>query len=84
MRIIISPSKGKDSFQILRHELDRIEQETGYRPDDWLSDRYDESIDEYIEGSDFDYDGFEMHLSCVADSFIDFINEHYRDLRMNI
>lgn len=84
MRIIISPSLAMDSFQILRHELDRIETETGYRPEDWLSDVYDESLNDYMEDTGFDFEGFRWHLSCKADDFIDFINEHYRDLKMTI
>lgn len=84
MRIIISPSLRKDSFQILRHELDRIEQETGYRPEDWLSDCYEESIPEYMDDAGFDFEAFQWHMSCKADEFIDFINEHYQNLRMII
>lgn len=84
MRIIISPSLARDTFRILRRELARIETETGYRPEDWLSDVYDESINDYMDDNGFDFDAFEMHLSCKADEFIDFINEHYQHWRMTI
>lgn len=65
---------------ILRYELDRIEHATGYRPVDWLSDIYDQTYEEYWQDDSFDWDGFEMHLSCVADSFIEFIAQHYQYL----
>lgn len=84
MTNLISLSRSQTTMQILKHELDRIEQQTGYRPVDWLSSVYDESYEEYMAGDDFDWDGFEMHLSCVADSFIDFIHDHYKDLNMNL
>lgn len=71
---------GKSTLSILRHQLDLIEHATGYRPEDWLSDVYDESYEEYMTDSGFDWDGFEMHISCVADSFIEFIAQHYQHL----
>lgn len=84
MKNLIKIGRGMSTMGILRQELNRIEQETGYRPVDWLSTIYDEAYEEYMIGDEFDWEGFEMHLSCVADSFIEFIHDHYSDLRMDI
>ena len=65
-----------------RRELDRIESLTGCRPEDWFMTNYDEDIDEYYGPNGFEWDDFEMHLAMVADSFLDFISEHERDLTM--
>ena len=81
---IISLSRHTSTRDILRSELNRIESATGYRPEDWLTDVYDECIDDFRTGDGFDFDGFSMHLSFMADDFIDFINEHYKDLHMTI
>jgi len=83
-RNLISLPLGLSTRAILRDTLDRIELETGYRPVDWLTDVYDEAYEEYMLPYGFDWDGFEMHLSCVADSFIDFIHDHYQHLNMTL
>lgn len=83
-RNLISLSKGVSTWSMLNTQLDRIESETGYRPVDWLTDIYDEAYEEYMQGDSFDWDGFGMHLSCVADSFIEFIHDHYQHLNMTM
>ena len=84
MKNLISLRTGKTTMGILRAQLDHIEHATGYRPDDWLSDIYNEAYEEYMQDDGFDWDGFEMHLSCVADSFIEFIAKHYQFLDNSI
>ena len=84
MKNLISVSMGTSTIGVLRQELDHIEHATGYRPEDWLSDIYDEAYEEYWQDDSFDWDGFEMHLSCVADSFIEFIAQHYQHLNNTI
>ena len=84
MKNLISIPTGASTLGILRSELDRIEHKTGYRPLDWLSDIYEEAYEEYMTGDSFDWYGFELHLSCVADSFIDFIIDHYQHLNMTL
>lgn len=82
---IISVSRGTSTLSMVRSELNRIESFTGYRPTDWLTDIHDESLDDFrSDDGSFDFDGFAMHLSCVADSFIEFIQEHYQHLHMTI
>lgn len=84
MKNLISIRSGSSTMGILRQTLDNIEHATGYRPDDWMSDIYDEAYEEYWSDDSFDWDGFTMHLSCVADSFIEFIAQHYQHLNMNM
>lgn len=84
MKNLIAIGRGMSTMGILRQELDHIEHATGYRPEDWLSTIYDEAYEEYWDGDEFDWDGFEMHLSCVADSFIEFIAQHYQHLNNTI
>ena len=38
----------------------------------------------YWNDGEFDWEGFELHLSCVADSFIEFIAQHYQHLNCTI
>lgn len=81
---ILSLSRGTSTLAMARSELKRIEAITGYRPVDWLMDIYDESLDDFrSDDGSFDFEGFAMHLSCVADSFIDFTQEHAQHLRMS-
>ena len=78
---VISIALGTSTLRIMRRELTRIEQETGVRPEDWMQEVHDEAVDEYRSDCDgFDFEAFDMHMSCVADSFIDFWNEHYQHL----
>lgn len=84
MKNLISIPSGKTTMSILRVQLDHIEHATGYRPVDWLSSIYEEAYEEYMGPDGFDWDGFEMHLSCVADSFIEFIAQHYQFLNNSI
>lgn len=84
MKVLISMSRGTTTRAILTAQLDHIERETGYRPEDWLYTIYDEAYEEYMTDDEFDWDGFEMHLSCVADSFIEFIHDHYQHLNNQI
>ena len=81
---IVSIRRSSTTLTLARRELDRIEHLTGCRPVDWFMNTYDEDIDEYYTPDGFDWEGFEMHLALVADSFIDFIVEHYRDLVMDL
>lgn len=81
---IISLRRGTSTLAIARRELDRIESLTGNRPEDWFMTNYDEDIDEYYGPDGFEWDDFEMHLAMVADSYIDFVHEHYADLIMDI
>lgn len=84
MKNLISLSRSSTTLQVLKRQLDRIELTTGYRPEDWLADEYEESYEEYMHDDGFDWDGFEMHMSCMADSFIDFIGQHYQHLNNNL
>lgn len=84
MKNLIAIGRGMSTLGILRSQLDHIEHSTGYRPEDWLSDVYEEAYDEYMTDEGFDWEGFELHLSCVADSFIEFIAQHYQHLNCNI
>lgn len=81
---IISLRRGTSTIAIARRELDRIESLTGSRPEDWFMTNYDEDIDDYYGPDGFEWDDFEMHLALVADSYIDFVHEHYADLIMDI
>lgn len=81
---IISLRRGTSTIAIARRELDRIESLTGNRPEDWFMTNYDEDIDDYYGPDGFEWDDFEMHLALVADSYIDFVHEHYADLIMDI
>ena len=81
---IISIRRGTSTLAIARRELDRIESLTGNRPEDWFMTNYDEDIDDYYGPDGFEWDDFEMHLALVADSYIDFVHEHYADLIMDI
>lgn len=80
---IISISRGMSTMGILRRELDRIEQLTGSRPEDWMWTCYDEDIDEFYTYEGYDFDAFEMHISALADSYIDFVHEHVKDLTLD-
>ena len=80
---IISISRGMSTMDILRRELDRIEQLTGSRPVDWLWSAYDEDLDDYYTADGYDFDAFEMHISALADSFLDFHHDHVRDLHLD-
>lgn len=84
MKNLIKIGRGMSTMGILRAQLDHIEHATGYRPEDWLSTIYEEAYDEYWNDGEFDWEGFELHLSCVADSFIEFIAQHYQNLNCNI
>lgn len=84
MKNLIKIGRGMSTIGILRAQLDHIEHATGYRPEDWLSTIYEEAYDEYWNDDEFDWEGFELHLSCVADSFIEFIAQHYQNLNCNI
>ena len=84
MKNLIKIGRGMSTMGILRAQLDRIEHATGYRPEDWLSDIYEEAYEEYMTGDSFDWEGFELHMSCVADSFIEFIDQHYQHLNCTI
>lgn len=81
---IISIRRGTSTLAIARRELNRIESLTGNRPEDWFMTNYDEDIDDYYGPDGFEWDDFEMHLALVADSYIDFVHEHYADLIMDI
>jgi len=81
---IISLSRSTSTVRIMRRELNRIEQATGIRPEDWMQEIHDDAVNEYRNDGDFDFDSFDLHLSCVADSFIDFWNEHYQFLNNTI
>ena len=84
MKNLISIPKGISTLGILRQVLDDIEHKTGYRPLDWMSDVYDEAYEYYMIDDQFDWDGFELHLTCAADSFVDFIIAHYQNLNNSI
>ena len=80
---IISLSRGTSSLGIVRRELDRIERVTGYRPIDWLMSAYDEDIDEFYTPEGFDWESFEMHIDALADSYIEFVQQHYQHLNVD-
>ncbi len=84
MKNLIAIGRGMSTLGILRSQLDHIEHATGYRPEDWLSDAYEEAYEEYMTDQGFDWEGFELHLACLADSFIEFIAQHYQNLNCNI
>ena len=81
---IISLRRNISTLSIARRELDRIESLTGNRPEDWYMTNYDEDIDDYYGPDGFEFDDFAMHLALVADSYIDFVHEHYADLVMDL
>lgn len=74
---ILCLSKGISTHGIIRRELDRIERITGSRPVDWMSVVHDIAITDNTEGGYFDFDGFEIQVSCDADHYIDFVLENY-------
>ncbi len=78
MKNLIKIGTGMSTRGILRRELDRIEHATGERPEDWLSTIYEEAYEEYMTDNGFDWEGFDLHLACVADSFIEFIAQSYQ------
>ena len=81
---IISIPLGISTLGIVRRELDRVERLTGVRPEDWLMDVYDQDLDDFYTADGFDWDGFQMHIAFVADSYIDFLDDHQRDLVMDL
>ena len=82
---VISLALGTSTIRIMRRELNRIEQATGIRPEDWMQEIHDNAVEEYMDDVDgFDFKSFEMHLSCEADNFIDFWHEHYQHINNNI
>lgn len=81
---VISLSLGTSTVRIMRRELNRIEQATGIRPEDWMQEIHDDAVEEYMTDDDFDFDSFDLHMSCVADSFIDFWNEHTKYLNNDL
>ena len=81
---VISLSRNTSTVRIMRRELNRIEQTTGVRPEDWLQEVHDDAVNEYRNGDDFDFESFDLHMSCVADNFIDFWKEHYQFLNNTI
>ena len=81
---VISLSLGTSTIRIMRRELNRIEQATGIRPEDWMQEIHDDAVEEYMTDDDFDFDSFDLHMSCVADSFIDFWNEHTQYLNNDL
>ena len=83
-RSIISIPRGISTLGIVRRELDRVERLTGVRPEDWMMDVYDEDIDEFYTADGFDWEAFEMHMGFIADSYIDFVDDHQRDLVMDL
>ena len=62
---------GTPTVSIIRRELSRIERTTGYRPDALFFSVSIKAYNEYSTGSCFDIEGFEIYISCLADSFID-------------
>ena len=81
---VISLSLGTSTVRIMRRELNRIEHATGIRPEDWMQEIHDDAVEEYMTDDDFDFDSFDLHMSCVADSFIDFWNEHTQYLNNDL
>lgn len=65
---------------IVRKALDRIEHETGIRPEDWMDECHDNAvIDATDEDGCFDWDMFESQIDNDADNYIDFMKENYPD-----
>lgn len=82
---IVSLALGTSTIRIMRRELNRIEQETGIRPEDWMQELHDDAVEEQLRtGDEFDFEVFEMHLSCQADNFIDFWHDHYQNLNIDL
>jgi hypothetical protein len=81
---VISLAHGTSTIRIMRRELRRIERATGIYPEDWMQEIHDDAVDLYMTDNDFDFDAFDMHMSCTADSFIDFWNDHHQHLNNNL
>lgn len=82
---VISLSRGTSTVRIMRRELHRIEEETGISPEDWMQELHDDAVEQYMDDAvGFDFDAFEMHLSCQADTFIDFWHDHYQYLTLDL
>ena len=84
MRNIIILSRHASTLQIFNNELDRIERSVGYRPEDWLAEEYHNIIDDCMMDEYFDLDRFKLSFSSMVDDFIDFVNNHYQYLQMDI
>ena len=82
---VVSLALGTSTIRIMRRELNRIEQETGIRPEDWMQELHDDAVEEQLQtGDEFDFETFEMHMSCQADNFIDFWHDHYQHLNVDL
>lgn len=81
---ILSLSRGTSTIRIMRRELRRIEQATGICPEDWMQEEHDETVKECRRQDGFDWEEFEMHMSCTADNFIEFWIEHHQHLNNNL
>ena len=63
---------------IVRKALDRIEQETGIRPEDWMDECHDNAVIDCTDSDGyFDWDMFESQIDNDADNYIDFMKENY-------
>lgn len=72
---VVSIAKGISTTRVLRRELDRIESATGIRPVEWMDEMHDIALMDNSDGMRFDFEGFEVQLSCNADQYIDYIRE---------
>jgi len=84
MTSAVSSLRSAPIANIMTRELDRIERITGYRPVTWLSDRCKDSYRDCFTGYGFDWDEFNWTVSCIADSFIDFIQFRYQPPAFNM
>ena len=63
---------------IVRKALDRIEHETGIRPEDWMDECHDNAVIDCTDNEGyFDWDMFESQIDNDADNYIDFMKENY-------
>jgi len=74
---ILNLAKGVSTRGIVARELDRIEQITGDRPEDWMEEISEIAIQENTDGDTFDFDGFDLQVTVNADHYIDFIRRNY-------
>ena len=65
------------STTIITRELDRIEQETGVRPIDWIAEIADNAWENWIEGNECNVESYESEIVNNADMYIDFMKENY-------
>ena len=84
MNVTISTeAPGIQTVSIICSELNRIESITGYRPANWLMDIHNKTVNTFRAASGFDLFGFAIHIACIADSFIETMQNRYPNKRIS-